>query len=386
MVRTCVCVGQGASKVEETDERPVESPAGDELPLSVTLLDDEPAEVDEFGAKGHEQVAQAIADLVRNESGGKVVGLEGSWGSGKSTVVRLLKEEVETAGEGSPDTRVVVFDAWAHQDDPLRRTFLETLIDSLHASKWLSRAMADELLGELTGKHSKVHTTSTSSLSREGQFAAGAAALIPLGVVLVSNHLHAWHRRAIGFGVVLLVLPVVVVLVFWLAKQVGVRLGGDQQTSGTRHRLASIRPFSFFAKDQDTDTKTDSIEHGDPTSVEFETLFSRALDAALRDDRRLVIVLDNIDRVDEETARAVLATMQTFTGFSGLVANKAFVWTLIPYDPDGLDRFGTPASVKTSARQEGRSLHKLRQPLRRRSFRSDLRPHLSWCQIGVTIS
>ena len=86
------------------------------------LIPDTPAEVDAFGP--HERVAKAIAELVRSEAGGKMIGLEGGWGSGKSTAVNLLKKELES----DPNVAVAVFDAWAHQGDPLRRTFLERLI------------------------------------------------------------------------------------------------------------------------------------------------------------------------------------------------------------------------------------------------------------------
>ena len=58
------------------------------------LLDDFPSDEDEFGA--HRRVAEAIAEVVRTENGGRTIGLEGEWGAGKSTVVRLLNRELET--------------------------------------------------------------------------------------------------------------------------------------------------------------------------------------------------------------------------------------------------------------------------------------------------
>src|SRR6266566_3087986 len=106
----------------------------------VHLVPDEPSASDDFDAKAHDQVAQSIAALVRNEPGGKVIGLEGLWGSGKSTVVRLVRQHLTTekaSGHPRIETRVVVFDAWAHQGDPLRRTFLEAVITELEDAEWL---------------------------------------------------------------------------------------------------------------------------------------------------------------------------------------------------------------------------------------------------------
>ncbi len=75
------------------------------------LLNDDPAVHDNFGP--HEKVAAAILELICKEEGGKSIGLTGSWGSGKSTVVKLLEQKL-------PDkTEMFIFDAWAHEGDPL---------------------------------------------------------------------------------------------------------------------------------------------------------------------------------------------------------------------------------------------------------------------------
>ncbi|RLB33490.1 MAG: hypothetical protein DRH12_18340, partial [Deltaproteobacteria bacterium] len=52
------------------------------------LLSDLPASEDAFG--GHARVARAIAKLLEEEEGGKAIALIGTWGSGKSTVVKIL--------------------------------------------------------------------------------------------------------------------------------------------------------------------------------------------------------------------------------------------------------------------------------------------------------
>ena len=79
------------------------------------LLPDKPAAADTLGG-AHDRVASAIADLVQSEGGGNAIGLEGGWGAGKSTIVRLVTGKLMDDSTGS--TRVAVFDAWAHQGDP----------------------------------------------------------------------------------------------------------------------------------------------------------------------------------------------------------------------------------------------------------------------------
>jgi hypothetical protein len=55
------------------------------------LLSDDPSDIDIFEGKGHQKIADAIADMIidKDEIGGKTIGLEGNWGSGKSTVINF---------------------------------------------------------------------------------------------------------------------------------------------------------------------------------------------------------------------------------------------------------------------------------------------------------
>jgi len=221
---------------------------------AVVLLADEPSSSDDFDAKAHDQVARAIANLIEHEPGGGVIGLEGTWGSGKSTVVELLCEHLRPASAKKQlgHIRTVVFDAWAHQNDPLRRTFLEKVIDELSDAEWLPSSDADAFRKKLSGRASQVHTKSSARLSPEGWFTSAAALLIPLGSALLQNKFHSHHRAAQILGLVLLLGPLIVVLGFLAAKAFGIVLGGRRPgQSAWRRTLANIRPFSFFAKEQD---------------------------------------------------------------------------------------------------------------------------------------
>ena len=192
----------------------------------------------------------------------------------------------------------------------------------------MPEATAVSVREQLSGKQSKTRTKSTARLSLEGRFVAAAATLLPIGAALFASDFKAHHRLVVTIGALLLAVPLLVALGFAAAKGIGILLGGRGQTGGRRRRLADLPTMSLFAREQQTDTFTEATESTEPTSVEFEGLFSQILQAAVSNHRRLVIVLDNIDRVDEETAKAVLSTMETFMGSSARSAD-ARVWTLI---------------------------------------------------------
>ncbi len=68
---------------------------------------------------GHAKVAAAIAELPATERGGKCIGLSGSWGSGKSSVVEILRHKLRQLHAGNID--IFVFDAWAHQGEEIKK-------------------------------------------------------------------------------------------------------------------------------------------------------------------------------------------------------------------------------------------------------------------------
>lgn len=98
----------------------------------VRLLDDEPAESSSF--KSHQDVADAIYDMITHEPQGRTVGLFGSWGSGKSTVIKLLSNRLKKHNieDGVERIEIFTFDAWLHGTDPLRRSFIEKLLEFYH--------------------------------------------------------------------------------------------------------------------------------------------------------------------------------------------------------------------------------------------------------------
>lgn len=86
----------------------------------VELLSDSPVAHDK--AALHHRVVNAMAALMQGDGeAGKSIALTGGWGSGKSSVIETLRARFQS--KNAP--LLFVFDAWAHQDDPLRRAFLE---------------------------------------------------------------------------------------------------------------------------------------------------------------------------------------------------------------------------------------------------------------------
>lgn len=84
------------------------------------------------------------------------------------------------------------------------------------------------------------------------------------------------------------------------------------------------------------------VETPDPTSIEFESTFRDLMHEALGDHptRRLVLVVDNLDRVSPRDARSIWATLQTFLHHSHDEQESwlSSLWVVLPYDRDGIAR------------------------------------------------
>ena len=304
-------------------------------------IDDAPAAEDVFGS--HEPIVDAIRDLIATEPGGRTIGLEGGWGSGKSTVVKLLGDRM-----ASPDSHMVVFDTWAHEGDPLRRSFLEELIRSLTAKSWVDEETWTNRREELA-KRRRVETTRPVAKLEKPAIVAGVATavfaiLLPLATALLSAGLTAAPTSAgmvLAGGAIFSLLAVVVVVVGGLS--LSGRLGG---AGGTWVSLFSVQSV--------TESNRETIETPDPTSIEFESTFRDLMRDALGTDsgRRLVLVVDNLDRVAPEDARSIWATLQTFLHHPHDARESwlDLLWVVLPYDPTGITRLWNDSNPDLSGK------------------------------------
>jgi hypothetical protein len=312
----------------------------DQAKCPTILIEDEPSSEDAFSTSGqpgpHARVATAIQQTIYSSSGGKVIGLEGGWGAGKSTVVHLLTTRLlEDA-----NFVAVSFDAWAHEGDPLRRTYLETIAERLQSANWIDAGKWNDKLAVLARRTKRSITRTTRSPTILGVLLAVSLMLIPLGSALINDALKDYsitfnrhHEVAWQFilGVAFLVGPLHVAL----GRLIQLLWRRDST------QLRDPASWAFLSGKHDEDVTTDSSETPNPTSLEFESLFYELMNDALVDsNRRVLLIIDNLDRADAADALKIWATMQTFLHASRNRQRDWFrrIWVLVPYDRDGLQR------------------------------------------------
>ena len=329
-----------------------------EVRCSTRLLPDTPADTDSFGS--HERVAHSIAEVVQTESGGKAIGLEGGWGSGKSTIVKLISWKLSQHKESFH--KIAVFDMWSHQGDPLRRTFLENLVTQVRGFGWVNKEKWDQRIAELARRRREDTTRIVPSLTRAGGWFAFTLLAIPIGAALIGAGLSLLGSKdaSATLGIVLLPLGIIIALapaiyfggfLAWTQIWRRIRGGGRSAEGGGLSELPAL-----VTGQSSTESRTVVTQTPDPTSVEFESMFRDLLDEALKpQNHKLLIVVDNLDRVEPSDALSIWATLQTFLSYSDYQRPDWIdrLWVLIPYDADAIvrlwDRLGSDATKPASS-------------------------------------
>lgn len=306
------------------------------------LLEDGPALHDEFGS--HKHIARGIASLIQNQSGGHVIGLRGPFGSGKSTTVAQLHSLLP-----NDSWTVINFDAWTHRGHDLMRAFLANTIKQLDEQIGINNA--EKIRKEIINETETKTTQTQSTVNALGQ----TLAVIGVLATVITVGLGAVHRFGISdFGFV-----VKEKWLFWLGwtpwslfifvlligffgpwpKPVNINPNKEYKNSNKWIKRNKVYKafknymnkggFSIQFVREGERIQTVTTSSSASNSITFQEKFSEVIGLALQEtERRLVIVLDNMDRLEEDEQLSAWATVQAFV--DAKFPQKNQVWFLVP--------------------------------------------------------
>ncbi|CAM2983997.1 P-loop NTPase fold protein [Acinetobacter celticus] len=303
------------------------------------VLTDEVAENDLFTDKTHEKSAETLFKVIKSTDKNITVGLEGAWGAGKSTVINMFNQKLQQDTESK--TLFFLFDAWAHKDDPLRKIFLESFIEKINLDNSNSENL-DKVHKEIVGKVKTIDITAHKTVSPLGKYLAFSAMVVPLGTVLIRTvkadslgalSLSSSINWIYSFGLLLVVAPILVIIYWFFC--------GENQTPEQKiWGIVNKKNWDFFTKESTETIKQDITEQGEKTSIEFQKYFNEIIKVAFEKHnyKQVIIVIDNLDRVDSEQAKSVWSTLQTFFQSRSLSSNNTQsnkIIFVVPYDKEG---------------------------------------------------
>ena len=273
----------------------------EELP---SFLQTSPLGQDLLKGQAQENTATVIARLIEGEDAqGKLIGLDGAWGSGKSNLIGIVKSKL------SDSHHFFVYDSWGHQEDLHRRSFLEELTSDLCTNGLVKSSIWNRKLRELLSEKRETLTRTIPRLSDGVIMAAFVAIFTPIAQTFaqaIDNLLGSW---------IVALFPILIgVAVYAFASF----------KSGRRLGLREF--FSIYNEEEFTNEVHESVYEAQPSVRQFQD-WMRDLGHALKNNG-LVIVFDNMDRLPPDKLRELWSSIHTFFAESSFEA----IWVIVPFD------------------------------------------------------
>jgi hypothetical protein len=284
-----------------------------------------PSGEDLFEGKSQEKIASTIFDLIKNKAlPNNVVGLEGKWGSGKSNVVGILNKKIMNINS---DYIFYTYDAWAHQEDLTRRTFLEDLISKLkNKNKFNNEYNWEHELDKLLAIKTRKTTEKFPMVKFYWIFIMASFLLYAL-LNTIYNDFESYSLLIIKYT-----LPAMV-FTYGLIEMSNAYFDYDKDEAtkdwSFRRRIKNLL-YVFSGSDLTSKEHEFAIEE-EPTVRRFKEYFDK-ITKDLKSDG-LIIVFDNMDRLSSsEKVLSLWSSIHTF--FTEEEVHN--VWVIIPFDKQHL--------------------------------------------------
>lgn len=258
----------------------------------------------------HDYISPTL-NKITAKKGIHTIGLFGFWGSGKSTIIDNLKADYK-------DFPLFLFDAWKYQGDPLRRTFLISLFNFINKEKLWKEGQEppENFLDDLY---------EDSSESEAMPVVENAP--VPFWKKILGP---IWRRIKKHPFIYLIFGSLLITLISWVVGQYFLGeshpyiaslliipgIVGLSTTATAAIAIVSKQILEAMTKllmdDLRVDIKTQTrIKHREylNSPEQFEKKF---IEIIQRVKQKTVIVFDNIDRVQGDTAIEILSAIKTF--------------------------------------------------------------------------
>lgn len=264
--------------------------------MKAQFIKDSPSKLDKFDHGGHTRSSNTLVDAIDQLSKhDAAIGIEGKWGSGKSTVIEIAKDILEKR-RGEKEKKVFCYDLWSHHPRNFRKSFLEELTAWAFNEGLIKKKVFEGYQDEIYERSVVIKKNETKSYSSLGYFLILCTPLLPLVFTWLSpfafkdgdlfNGIGS-YASIISFVIIFLIYFVPLSLFLW--KWIKNKEGAG---SAFKHS------FSLFDKEIESSNEiSEKIRERDPTNYEFQKIFRGILRDIEKSGEGVVIVFDNIDRV-----------------------------------------------------------------------------------------
>lgn len=303
------------------------------------ILKNVPIGKDEFASQSQDHIAESIKNLILNidneESSIRLIGIDGGWGTGKSNLVKILEKKLKGKGYS-----FFLYDAWGHQEDLHRRAIIEELSDFVEEKEICStcKEKLADIREETLGTEVLVRTVQSPEFSWAFFWAVlgivcfsviefiGKSGIIKNSFLFQNFSLMGWTLNAIPE----LFFFIALFIIIWGAfKQANRQSQAGDWIKNVKVFFSCLKnkTLQVYRKNEEKNTTTKRINQFNPSSKSFES-FLQVIDKGLNN-HKLVIVIDNIDRMNKEKVKDIWATIHMCFSSAAELHN---IIVLVPFD------------------------------------------------------
>ncbi|SPJ24582.1 P-loop NTPase fold protein [Palleronia abyssalis] len=287
---------------------------------SRNILIDTPSQIDAFQGKGHERTAKSLAVAISQfENSDRSIGLDGPWGSGKSSIVEIATRELnELSKNGGKKFAFFTFDIWKSQGTAFRRAFLEHFVSWSIQNFPRKKVELQKIEEKIRGKTRHVTTNNNTTLDWYGVLVLLTLPFLPIFYFWAKKEYDLSTKptetaptpsdaSAVGAaGDVISAsepflnsAPMWVLYIFLLVTlgKAGWVYFSHEKSKKVTFWEALSRTLLITAKQYEKQQSTQHIREVDPNDFEFQATLSEIISTVQSPKTRVVLVLDNIDRL-----------------------------------------------------------------------------------------
>jgi len=274
--------------------------------MPLMLQNEHPADSDLFRGESHNKVARKMTEVIRS-SDINIIGLEGELGSGKSTIIQLIKKDL------SGDYTFIDFDAERYHYGNTKKALIEVIHRGIHEKEGVDKESLNTLkhkaLGNIVEYDKKVSSrlswwTVTFILLSLLAVQMVRYLLVDLNSYLVSDKKTSLWVAALE----ILALLSPGLLLLWLGyKTKKIKASGN---SGYLTTVGDL--FKQNSVDRISETWLVSKEIG---TIELTDALSGFTESpTVPADARFILIIDNLDRISADKVKELWSDMELIAG------------------------------------------------------------------------
>ena len=292
--------------------------------------------------KSQERLAVAIAEHIistdsKNEDQiPRIIGLKGEWGTGKSNVIKILdkpNEELQKAHNVLKQIKdgyhIFEYDAWGHQEDLQRRSFLETLTKDLISEEILygettietkkgdlKTVTWEEKLKYLLATKREFETETKPKLNDCFVLAVLVTIFTPICAIIANVDCisEIWW-----LSILITIIPILGAIGFLLWKK-------HKDKWSIKNVFQEI--VSIYSGKIQNDVSSEIVSEDEPSVSDFKKWMEDISNHIGEPNKKLIVVYDNMDRLPADKVKELWSSIHTFFAENGFKN----IWVIIPYD------------------------------------------------------